>query len=105
MATGVRRAVRVTAVALTIVVIRLAGPASAFDWTDEDCSHWGGGSQLRDCLQAKSDMASSDCSQWIHGEKEWTKCQRLRAEAEEQKRLQEHPPSVIVDKRVFIVVP
>ncbi len=106
MTTGVRTASWATALALAIGVVLLAGPAFAFDWADEDCSHWPYGSQHRDCLQAKSDIAATDCSQWTHGETEWRRCQRIHAESEEQKRLQEHPPPVIVDnRRVFIAVP
>ncbi len=89
--------IRMTAAAALLMGMLVMGKQTlAFDWTDEDCSRWNG-SQQRECLQAKNDLANSDCSKWMRGEKEWTKCQRLHEEAELLRRLQRRPPPVVVD--------
>lgn len=61
--------------ALAIAVVFLGGRASAYDWTDADCSHWLGTPQYAECVQAHAHLAESDCGKWTPGEKEFVKCQ------------------------------
>jgi hypothetical protein len=80
-----------------LAAVGVVQTAQAFDWTDKDCSHWSG-PQFVECLRAKAEMADTDCSQWIKGEKEWRKCQAIRGESEWLKREQQRPIIVAPDR-------
>jgi hypothetical protein len=70
--------VRVTISVVVALAITLANVprASGYDWTDEDCTRWQGGSKYAECVQAHARLADSDCTKWTKGEKEFAKCQR-----------------------------
>src|SRR5438046_5005503 len=61
--------------ALALATILLGERALAFDWSDEDCSHWDGTPKYAECVQAHARLADSDRGQWVTGEKEFVKCQ------------------------------
>jgi hypothetical protein len=74
-----------TFVALATAGMLIAGGAAAFDWSDEDCSHWDGTPKYAECVQAHARLAESDCGQWVTGEKEFVKCQHAHNIARLQK--------------------
>jgi len=87
--------VRIAAMVFSLLWgLAMAGIAPAFDWTEEDCSRWRG-PQLVECLQAKAEVADTDCSQWTKGEREWRKCMNIRGESERIKREQRRPVVII----------
>jgi len=68
-----------------IGAIAIVARASAYDWTDADCSHWEGTPQHAECVQAHARLAETDCRKWTQGEKEFVKCEHAHNVASVQR--------------------